>query len=259
MEHLERLGLGAVAHAQNFTVKVNVTALLAETQALLEPLCDAAGVQQSSCSLQHATVAVCCGAGVVWAVAGHVLLDRPASSSKRKASSESDEEGARSEKPAWRPSRPPERYVDSSEEEEHEQDEEGQDGGKKARQVAAENGEAETEEGLLERRRLMVESRPARMAEAIAELECLRDSDDVPVICDALRKHAGKPADCRPAWLRLQARLRMLVAAESPAQPEAGGEATAAEPAATQSSVVTVPSGSVTVEENPAHDPAPSP
>ena len=274
MEVLERLAI----EAQNFTAaQVNVTALLGETQALLEPLCAAAGVPEDSCTLRHAAVATICGAGIVWAVAGHALLGAQTGSSKRKASSESDDEGSGSGKPAWRPSRPPERYVDSSEEDEAEEEQEEQEGeeereeegenesadsGKNDR-ATEEGGERETEEGLLERRQLMVESRPARMAEAIDELESLHDSDDILAICDVMRKHAGKPADCRPAWLKLQARLRVLVAAQPEAEAEAesgeaeGGEAASTESAALAKATAEEPSSSstVTVEQNPAHDP----
>jgi hypothetical protein len=45
---------------------------------------------------------------------------------------------------------------------------------------------------------------------AIDELGGLLASDDVAKISDALRKHDGKPGDCRPAWLALQGRLKIL-------------------------------------------------
>jgi hypothetical protein len=218
----------------------NLTALLDEAQAHLEPLCEAAGVPQPSCTLHHALLALVAGVLIL----RYSLRSPAAAPAKRKTSSESDDEAeAAAAKLLHRPSRPPERYVDSETDDEEEHSEAA--GG----EAAADGGdgeEKETEEGLRERRRAITDGRAARMKEAIDELTALHCSDNVAEICDALRKHAGKPADCRPAWLQLQKRLRTLVGDD-------GGGGGGGDAGGSDTTSVAAPAVGVAVEEeNPA-------
>ena len=238
----------------SLSVPLNLTAVLAEAQAKLDPVCEAAGLASQGCTLQNAALAI--GLGAVLLLRALRGADEESTKKKKKTSSESDDEreaarsAAAAGKPVLRPSRPPERYADSSE------DEESGDAEAAAKNAEQEDIEAEapaegedaeaeeddeTEEGLLQRRKIIMEGRPARMKAAIDELTALSGSDNVAQICDALRKHAGKPADCRPAWLALQARLRTLV------EESTAGTAGSADPQLTSA-----PPGTVETQENPA-------
>jgi hypothetical protein len=223
---------------QNLTLPVlNFTVVLEEAQARLDPVCEAAGVPSQNCTLQNAALAIGIGAVLLLQTLRGADEER-GEKERKKTSSESDDESEAAQaaaadgKSLLRPSRPPERFVDSSDDEVTEQE--------NGETVAVENNEEddETEEGLLERRKAIVNGRAARMKAAIDELTALNSSDDVAQICDVLRKHAGKPADCRPAWLALQARLRTLVKNGS----EDSGEDEPSSAAA----------GDSNVEENPA-------
>jgi len=248
----------------SLSVPLNLTAVLAEAQAQLDPVCEAAGLANQGCTLQNAALAI--GLGAVFLLRAFVPAahgDDGEPGKKKKTSSESDDEreaarsAAAAGKPELRPSRPPERYADSSEDEgtneesgnveaaaKNDEQEDGEvDAEAEAEVGVEEEGEQddETEEGLSQRRKLIMEGRPARMKAAIDELTALSGSDDVAQICDALRKHAGKPADCRPAWLALQARLRTLV------EDSTEGTAGSADP-----EQPSAPSGTVETQENPA-------
>jgi hypothetical protein len=203
--------------AQNLTLSLplNFTAVVEEAQARLDPVCEAAGVPSVNCTLQNAALAI--GIGAVLILQTLRGPDEEPGKKRKKKSSESDDESEAAQaaaaegKSLLRPSRPPERFVDSSDEETTEQENGATEAAVKNKEEEEDDEEEETEEGLLERRQAIVDGRPARMKAAIDELTALNSSDDVAQICDALRKHAGKPADCRPAWLALQARLRTLV------------------------------------------------
>lgn len=205
-----------LAQNMSLSLPLNFTAVLQEAQARLDPVCEAVGVPSQNCTLQNTALAI--GLGIVLLLQ---TLRGPAEEepSKRKTSSESDDESEAAQtamaagKALQRPSRPPERYTTSSDDEAEEEGSGGAEqaaGSDKDEQGQEQDEDDETEEGLKERRRAIIEGRQARMKAAIDELTALHSSDDVAKICDALRKHAGKPADCRPAWLALQKRLRAL-------------------------------------------------
>ena len=116
-----------------------------------------------------------------------------------------------------------------------------------------------SEESLRERRQAIAEGRAARIKEAVDELSALTGSGDIDAVSAALRKHAGKPAECRAAWSALQKHLRTLLAAQkaeaeaSPLPPSRrGGQEGAAKADEAEGADPKPEPGTTTVEENPA-------
>ena len=217
-------------------------------QPYMRPACDAVGVDEGSCTLDQ--LAIVLGLAIV-AVAVYTGAFRSGKAGRKRTSSASDDEGERrssKQHPAHRASRPPERYTDSDDDE----------SGSGASGGAAEE-KPETEESLRERRQAIAEGRAARIKEAVDELSALTGSGDIDAVSAALRKHAGKPAECRAAWSALQKHLRTLLAAQkaeaeaSPLPPSRrGGQEGAAKAGEAEGADPKPELGTTTVEENPA-------